>query len=157
MIRYIIILCFVICNVKLAGQSIVLKKIPTDSFFMIINQPKDSQIYIINFWATWCKPCIEELPYFTQLDSLYKDSFKFIFLSFDGASAYDKTLKFIQQKKLIGTHYLLTDGDMNGFINGINKNWEGNIPVTILLNRCERRDKYASFENITELKKFIHQ
>ena len=56
---------------------------------------------IINFWATWCKPCIEELPYFQSLSKKYaKDSVQLLLVSLDMAEAYPKTLNnFIQKKK----------------------------------------------------------
>jgi len=40
--------------------------------------------YVVNFWATWCKPCIKEIPYFKELDSTYKDQkFKLLLVSLD--------------------------------------------------------------------------
>ena len=47
-------------------KSEALKISDYDEMAPIFNQ-KDGKIHLINFWATWCKPCVEELPYFEQL------------------------------------------------------------------------------------------
>ncbi len=136
------------------SQEKTIVKIKPDSFLSLIN--KLEKPTLINFWATWCKPCIEELPYFMQLDSASnKDSLDFVFLSFDSPSDSARVQKFIDLKGLKGTHFLLNETDLDQFINQINTNWEGNIPYTIFINDRFRKDHSASFRTFDQLFTFI--
>jgi len=141
-------------NTKLPAQTV--KPIGKDSFLAILYKPNFSKPVIFNFWATWCKPCIEELPYFMQLDSVFgKDSFALVFLSFDSPSNPEKVQKFVQSKNIKGTHYLINDVDLDAFITAVNPNWEGNIPYTILFNSNGRQDHGVAFNSLSELINFL--
>lgn len=94
----------------------------------------DDTTYVINFWATWCLPCVKELPYFEKLNELYKDkNVKVILVSLDFPQKIEsQLLPFIERKKLASTVYVLDDPDANSWIEKINKNWSGAIPATII-------------------------
>ena len=60
--------------VSLNAQSeIDLKIYDYDGLEPLINKT-DDKIHVVNFWATWCGPCIKELPYFQELDDQYGNS-----------------------------------------------------------------------------------
>ena len=68
---------------------------------MYMNQ--NDVLYVVNFWATWCKPCIEELPYFMAIQKKYANNphFKLILVSLDNASAFETQLsQFIKQRNI---------------------------------------------------------
>ena len=98
-----------------------------------LNQ-KDDTVYIINFWATWCAPCIKELPYFEEIGKQYKDkNVKVILVSLDFPKKVESSLiPFIERKKLALEVIHLDDPDANSWIEKVNKNWSGAIPATII-------------------------
>ncbi|MDT0559611.1 TlpA disulfide reductase family protein [Ichthyenterobacterium sp. W332] len=121
---------------------------------------KDDKTYIVNFWATWCGPCVKELPYFEQIGEAYKNKYvEVILVSLDFPRKYETKLKpYIKENKLKSKVIAFDDLDMNTWIPAINKNWSGAIPATIIYNSNERKFYERSFtysELETELKQFI--
>jgi len=122
---------------------------------------KDDKIYVINFWATWCAPCVKELPYFEKLNSDYADkNVEVILVSLDFPHLYDKKLKpFIKDRELKSKVIALDDVDMNSWIPKVNKDWSGSIPATIIYKNDNRKfyEQSFDFEELeTELKQFLN-
>lgn len=100
-------------------------------------QKQTDTTYIINFWATWCIPCVKELPEFEKINSDYKsEKFKMLLISLDFKSQIEKSLiPFINDKNLQAEVIVLSDPNSNVWINKINKSWSGAIPATIIYNK----------------------
>ena len=120
----------------------------------------DSKTYVVNFWATWCAPCIKELPYFEQIQDEYIDEVKVILISLDFPSQYETKLKpFLKERQLKSKVIVLDDVDMNSWIPKIDSKWDGAIPVTLIYNMEKRQFYPQSFtydQLMTEVKKFIN-
>lgn len=121
----------------------------------------DGTTFVINFWATWCAPCVKELPHFEALNKNYKDKdVEVILVSLDFPHQYDKKLKpFIKKHNLQSKILVLDDADMNTWIPKVNENWDGAIPVTVIYNKNKREFYDTSFtydELEKELKQFIN-
>lgn len=115
---------------------------------------KDDKIYVINFWATWCAPCVKELPYFEKLNAEY-ENIEVILVSLDFPHLYDKKLKpFIKEKKLVSKVIVLDDPDMNTWIPKVDENWSGSIPATVIYKNDKKQFYEQSF-NYEELEKEI--
>jgi thiol-disulfide isomerase/thioredoxin len=101
---------------------------------------EDGFTYVVNFWATWCKPCVAELPYFEQLREKYNDEGVHIMLvSIDFSRAVETTLvPFLAEKGLKAEVVLLDDPDANSWIEKVNENWSGAIPATVIYNSKKR-------------------
>ncbi|MBL7830108.1 MAG: TlpA family protein disulfide reductase [Saprospiraceae bacterium] len=114
-------------------------------------------LLVVNFWATWCKPCVQELPYFNDVAKKYSSQkVKFLFISLDFLNTIDKSLKpFIQQNPFNGDVVLLADQDVNNWAINIDKNWDGAIPVTMLIKNDKKSAHLGSFKNSDELNSFI--
>lgn len=100
--------------------------------------------YVVNFMATWCKPCMEEIPYFEKAaaDSRGR-KFKLIYISLDAASDLDKKLNpMLLRKKIANSTYLLDEPDYNSWIDKIEPSWDGAIPVTIVFNNEKKTRKF---------------
>lgn len=122
---------------------------------------QDDKTYVVNFWATWCAPCIKELPYFETLNKNYKDQdVEVMLVSLDFPRQYEKRLKpFIKENNLQSKILVLDDPDMNTWIPKVNENWDGAIPVTLIYNKNMRQFYAQTFtydELETELKRFIN-
>lgn len=119
---------------------------------------KDDKVYVVNFWATWCAPCVKELPHFEALQENYKSKDVEVFLvSLDFPKQYDKKLKpFIVKHKLQSRVLVLDDVDMNSWIPKIDENWDGAIPVTIIYNK-DKRQFYNQTFTYDQLEKEVKQ
>ncbi|WP_298534946.1 TlpA family protein disulfide reductase [uncultured Algibacter sp.] len=122
---------------------------------------KDNKVHVINFWATWCAPCVKELPSFEKLHGQFSDdNVEVLLVSLDFPHVYDKKLKpFIRDKKISSKVIALDDPDMNAWIPKIDKKWSGSIPATIIYNRnkskfYERSFTYEELEK--EVKHFLN-
>lgn len=122
---------------------------------------KDSKkTYVINFWATWCAPCVKELPYFEKLNAKYNDAdVEVMLVSLDFPKHLEtKLIPFIEKNDLKSEVILLDDVDANTWIPKVDKNWSGSIPATIIYNKNKRIFYERSFdfqELETELQQFI--
>lgn len=114
---------------------------------------KSDTTYVVNFWATWCKPCVAELPYFEQLHEAYKDEkVKVVLVSLDFPKQIDKKLvPFIEKHQLQSEVVVLLDGKYNNWIDKVDTSWEGSIPITIIYNNENRKfigDQFHDFEDL---------
>ena len=109
--------------------------------------------YVINFWATWCKPCVEELPYFEQLFDQYKDQkVKVILVSLDFAKQIEsKLVPFVKEHQLKSDVIAFVDGDYNSWIDKVSEDWDGAIPVTMIYNNQEQQFVSEQFESYADL------
>ncbi len=120
----------------------------------------DGKTRVINFWATWCKPCVAELPYFELINSRYPDDkVEVILVSLDLPKQVEsKLIPFIKRQQIESKVILLDDPDANSWIPKVDKTWSGSIPATIIykgntVNFYERSFTYNELEK--ELKKIL--
>lgn len=109
----------------------------------LINQSGD-KIYVVNFWATWCAPCIKELPYFESLN--LREDVEVLLVSLDFPKHKEsRLLPFIKKNKLQSKVVLLDDADENYWINDINSDWSGALPATLIYTQKQRGFYEESF------------
>ncbi len=122
-----------------------------------VNQKNDT-LYIVNFWATWCKPCVEELPSFEKAaQSFSKQPVKIILVSQDAKARTQQVKDFLKKNNYCSESFILSEGNPNIWINKIEKKWSGSLPATLLYKKGTKiyfhEGEYASYE---ELEKIIH-
>jgi thiol-disulfide isomerase/thioredoxin len=124
----------------------------------VINK-KDNVLYVINFWATWCKPCVMELPEFMEVNKVYHNNpqFKMILVSLDLAKEVDTEVNpFIKKNNMEVDVYLLDDNKrMNMWIPAIDKKWSGAIPATLFYRNGKKLDFRESKMEKKELEQII--
>jgi thiol-disulfide isomerase/thioredoxin len=92
-------------------------------------------VYIVNFWATWCGPCVAELPNFDKLQQTYKgQKVKVLLVSMDFKSKLNTVKTFAKGKNLVSEVYLADKPSEQMFIDEIDKNWSGALPGTMIVN-----------------------
>lgn len=116
--------------------------------------------YIVNFWATWCAPCIKELPYFEDLNKNYSSkNVEVILVSLDFPHVYETKLKpFIDKNNLQSKVLVLNDMDSNTWIPKVDESWSGAIPATLIFNKEERKffEKPFTYKELEdEIKQFL--
>ncbi|WMN12837.1 TlpA disulfide reductase family protein [Marivirga salinae] len=118
---------------KARAQSGELKIIDIPELEEIMLQSEGEKLKVINFWATWCKPCIKELPYFVSAQSQFPEV-EIIYMSIDFSENADRVEKFAQKKKLNPSGiYLIDDVDYNAWIDKVSPEWSGAIPATLVM------------------------
>jgi thiol-disulfide isomerase/thioredoxin len=119
----------------------------------------NNKLYVINFWATWCGPCIKEIPHFEKVAAEFPShEVEFIMVSLDFPSQLEKTLiPFIKKNNMKLNVILVEDMDYDKWIRDVDKDWQGNIPVTLFFNNSKdiRRFESKALEE-SELRDIIH-
>lgn len=116
--------------------------------------PKNNDTtYIVNFWATWCIPCVKELPYFEALSLKHKNEpISITLVSLDSPKNIETHLiPFIKKKGIKNNVVLLADGKTNKWIDRVNPNWSGAIPITIFLHKEKNSFYEKDYHNLKEL------
>ena len=134
--------------VTLQAQKI--EKIGVPELEKILSSP-DNVLHVVNFWATWCAPCVTELPYFEKLAKEYKSGdVKFVLVSLDFPSQIDsKLIPFLKKNKITLDVKVMTDLDYDSWIEKVDANWQGNIPSTLFFNNA-MGVKYFHPSEVTE-------
>ena len=93
-------------------------------------------VVLVNFWATHCGPCIEEMPYIIELEQEYKNQgFKVYFVSNDWLDRKNAVYKFLINIGVRGISFLTDELDDMEFINNIHEDWSGALPFTLVFDR----------------------
>lgn len=101
---------------------------------------------VVSFWATWCGPCVEEIPWLQEAARNHReDSVELVLVSLDFGTYYPKRIAdFIKQKKWEATFWWLDETNADLFCPVIDARWDGAIPVTLLVNN---KTGYRKFMN----------
>ena len=119
------------------GQGIA--EIDGDGIAALLRNSNDTT-YVINFWATWCSPCVKEIDFFEELHTSSRDSkIKVILVSLDFPNQVEQSLiPFLEKKEISAPVMLMTDLDYNSWIERVDKSWSGAIPATLIYNKEQR-------------------
>lgn len=92
--------------------------------------------YVVNFWATWCGPCVKELPYFEALEKAnLGKNFKVLLVSLDFANQLgSKVIPFVKKKELVSEVVLMDEDRPNKWIPRVSDKWTGALPATLFVN-----------------------
>ncbi|HEX8038568.1 MAG TPA: TlpA disulfide reductase family protein [Chryseosolibacter sp.] len=106
---------------------------------------KSEKIQVINFWATWCGPCVKELPVFEKLRAEGRPDVKVTLVSLDLDLDPNpaKVYRFISKKNIQAQVLLLDEPDANSWISKIDKEWSGALPATILINHKTGKRRFV--------------
>jgi len=93
----------------------------------------EGTVTIVNFWATWCVPCVEEFPSFMRLDRELDDrGVDVMFISTDFPDQKTKVVDFLAKQGVTGTSYLKASGNTTEFVNNFSPEWTGAVPATFV-------------------------
>jgi thiol-disulfide isomerase/thioredoxin len=103
-----------------------------------VRQESKGRVLVMNFWATWCKPCVEEFPDLVKLHRTFRDkglNVVFVSIDDDDSSTKQKVVTFLRKMNVASTSYIKKDDDDEAFINEVNSKWNGAVPATFFYNR----------------------
>jgi thiol-disulfide isomerase/thioredoxin len=131
-IRFIFLGVILFLSAASLGQSI--KQIKLKDLQKLLTTQSD-RIQVINFWATWCAPCVKEIPLFEKLrtDNSNVD-ITLVSMDFDLDPDPAKVERFVTRKALKNKVVILAETDPNAWIDKIDKSWSGALPATLILN-----------------------
>lgn len=133
MIYFIILQVLTLFLQPVSEQDPVLIDADATEIMDVVRAEKGKQPVLINFWATWCAPCIEEFPYIMELKEEYEGEFKLIFVSGDFPQQRADAEVFLKEQGVDFTTYFKTGKD-NEFIQTISSEWTGALPFTIIFD-----------------------
>ena len=124
----------------------------------LINKPTD-KVQVINFWATWCAPCVREIPLLEKLNQENnKVDVTLISMDYDLDPNPEKVYRFMSRKNLKSKVLILAESNPNNWIEKIDKNWSGALPATLIVNTKSGKRKFVEKElKEGELEKIIQE
>jgi thiol-disulfide isomerase/thioredoxin len=135
------------------SKRLELRAITADQLLATIAQSQGENAVLVNFWATWCVPCVEEFPMIVDLDQKYADAgLRTYFVSVDFVDDRDRVMEFLRTSGVKSLSFIKDQKDLP-FINGIDRNWSGALPFTMVMGRMSG-DMLASWEGMAEEEKF---
>lgn len=142
-------------SLKTSAQSTVIIDDFSDFEQNYLKNRSDDTIYVYNFWATWCKPCVQELPYFDSLNDYHGETpIKLTLVSLDFKTQIEsRLLPFIAAQKIRNEVVVLTDGNVNSWIDKVDSSWSGAIPATLIYKGQKKlfyEKTYHSYEAVLQ-------
>ena len=117
------------------------------------------RVLVMNFWATWCKPCMQEFPDLVKLQQTYTEKgvdVVFISIDDDDAKTKRKVISFLKKMNVSSQTYIKRRGNDEAFINAVNPQWSGALPTTLVYKRNGELAALKSEElNYAELQRLI--
>jgi thiol-disulfide isomerase/thioredoxin len=151
-VSYLLLLLFGALSTGISAQHVPVYSF--DQLEPVLNKRNDTT-YVINFWATWCKPCVKEMPDLMKANQNFKDQkFKMILVSMDfDIHLRTKVIPFINEQNIDTDVILLNDSKQHEWIEKVNNRWSGAIPITILFNKDFYffREGEITFEELNEI------
>ena len=134
--------------VSFSVQAQTIKKIKVTELESIIAASNGP--FIVNFWATFCIPCIEEIPHFQKLAAKYeKEGLKLLLVSLDMEDDYNKVGPFAKKRGFTAPILWLDESNADYFIPRIDEKWSGAIPATLFINKKTGYRKFIE-EQVSE-------
>lgn len=111
----------------------LLKDVTGSEIETIVNSYRGQKAVLINVWATWCAPCVEEFPEIVKLQRAYPEKLQVIFISGDFPDSRARALAFLKKQDVDWTTYFKT-GDDQEFIESVSPNWTGALPFSKVIS-----------------------
>ena len=149
-----LVIIWLLCSFSMKHQPRVLA---FDDFEPHLHLQNDTT-YLVNFWASWCTPCVNELPAFERIGEEYADQkVKIILVSLDfPGQIQSRLMPFLEQQDIRSEVLVLNDPDANRWIDKVDPSWTGSIPATLIYQGNHRtfREGVYSYE---ELKRIVER
>lgn len=157
--RTLLLLSILLVGVITKSQVNKVNKIQVVNFDQLepyLHKTNDT-IYLVNFWATWCAPCVKELPSITAVEQKHANKkFKVLLVSLDFTKDLNTRLEpFVKSKNITSKVFLLNDPDQNRWIDKVDPAWTGEIPFTLIYGKGIR-NSYPNTFTFEELDTIIN-
>ena len=100
---------------------------------------KNDTLYVVNYWATWCMPCVKEMPFFETAGTTFAtQKVKVLFVSLNSLKELANVEKFVETKNIQNKVFLLNAGNPNDWIDKVDPSWSGSIPATVMYKKGKK-------------------
>ncbi len=118
-----------------AALPITVENIDTAGIKELIRNKSD-KLRLINVWASWCGPCVQEFPDLVIIDRIYRSrEFEFVSINVDKLSRKDNVLKFLQKNEASNKNYIFNSDNNSELVESIDPQWSGALPYTMLIEQ----------------------
>ena len=117
-----------------APTSTEMTPVSDKDFASAILTPRAGRVVVVNFWASYCLPCLEEIPALQELARQYAGKVDVVFVSSDPPSQAPHALAVLKRRKVELSSYVVSNDDPDPFIHMIDKDWQGEMPFTVVYN-----------------------
>jgi thiol-disulfide isomerase/thioredoxin len=100
----------------------------------ILEKYKGEKVVLLNVWATWCAPCVEEFPYITRIQREYADDVHVVFISADFEEDRERAIRFLEDHNVNWESYFKLGRDED-FIDALSPDWRGSLPFTQIISK----------------------
>jgi thiol-disulfide isomerase/thioredoxin len=122
-----------------------------ESVYARLLEANRGKVVLVNFWATWCEPCRQEMPHLAEMERRYRGrGFVLLTVSADEPEQEADAYRFLEQAGIRSPAYLKRVKNDDRFITFVDKEWSGALPATFVFDRAGV--KRHSFIGETELK-----
>jgi len=135
----LLMICLLPAMYQASAQNI--RKVKIDELVHMIDT--SSVPLVVNFWATWCGPCVREIPWFEKTVAAYGNKVKLLLVSIDFGEDYPVSIReFVKKQGYQSQVVWLNETNADIFCPRIDKSWDGAIPVTLMVNNKTRYRKF---------------
>lgn len=145
-------MAFGILLLSVAANAQEIKLISVESLDNMIAE-KGDQVKVYNFWASWCGPCIKEMPYFEEINTA--NTAEVVFISLDFPEDISKAQKLVDKKSIKSETYLLNSTNYDEYIPKISEAWSGAIPATLFVSPSGKKYFYEKAFEKSELEQVV--
>jgi thiol-disulfide isomerase/thioredoxin len=146
------------CKAQEVHEPMNIEVLNFKQFESLLHQSNDT-LYLVNFWASWCGPCREEIPALKKASEKFsKNKFRLLMVSLDFPAQLETKLRpFLKTAEIKARLILLNDPHQNTWIDKVDPNWSGEIPFSLLYKNSDRESfsrafQYNELDSIINLK-----
>jgi thiol-disulfide isomerase/thioredoxin len=100
-----------------------------------INRTSDGKFRLVNFWATWCGPCLTEFPELMAMHRMYRlRDLEVVTVAANYPDEKADVMKWLQKNQASTRNYIFAEADKYGLMEAFEPSWSGAVPFTILLD-----------------------
>ena len=137
------------CHVAPKADILPVMPIQPEGIPAVMASHQGQKAVLLNVWATWCLPCVEEMPYLVRLQDEFKDELAVVLISADFPEDQPRVDAFLRDMGVTWQTYL-KDGKDEPFILAVHPDWTGAMPATVIYDRYGRQiaffEKPADYE-----------
>jgi peroxiredoxin len=119
---------------KLAAEPVTVARADAETL-RALRKNDSGKFRLVNFWATWCAPCVAEFDEFVTINRMYRHrDFEFVTVSINRPDEEKSVLEFLKKKQASNRNLLFASSEREALINAFDPDWQGAVPYTVLIN-----------------------
>ena len=120
---------------KLSEEEVTIELADADTLSALRANKNSEKFRLVNFWATWCAPCVAEFEEFVTINRMYRHrEFEFVSVSINRPDEEERVLAFLNKQKASNRNLLFASPQRPPLIDAFNPEWQGVAPYTVLIN-----------------------